>query len=133
MRENIRNYDQIELLHAGLWNKNTYLRVKDVGLGEWGMMVEEIERSELGAFKAVTIDSIVADFGIEEIDILKLNIEGAEKEYFTRVRELVGKVKILIIELHDRMKPGCSRAFYKAIKPTSFYIKKVVLSGNNDH
>ncbi|MCF6410794.1 FkbM family methyltransferase [Pseudalkalibacillus salsuginis] len=121
MKENIRNYDQIKLLHAGLWNKNTFLKVKDVGLGEWGMMVEETERAEQGSFKAVTIDSIAANFGMEEIDILKLNVEGAEKELFSQGYESwLSKVKILIIELHDRMKPGCSRAFYKAIRPYNF-------------
>ncbi|WP_221567445.1 FkbM family methyltransferase [Alkalihalobacillus sp. TS-13] len=121
MEKNIASYHQIEALHSGLWNKNTYLRVKDVGLGEWGMMVEETEQNDPGSFKAVTIDSILSDYGIDEIDILKLNVEGAEKELFSKGYEnWLEKVKILIIELHDRMKPGCSKAFYQAIKQYNF-------------
>ncbi|WLD93316.1 FkbM family methyltransferase [Alkalihalobacillus sp. AL-G] len=121
LQKNTEPYPQVELLQSGLWHKDTFLKVRDVGLGEWGMMVEESEQSDPDAFKAVTVDSIMETYGIDEIDLLKLNIEGAEKELFTHGYEKwLDKVKILVIELHDRMKPGCSEAFFNAIQPYNF-------------
>jgi len=121
LKENVAPYKQVEMLHSGIWNKDTYLKVKDVGLGEWGMMVEESMRSDPGSFKAVTITSLMKTYNINEIDILKLNIEGAEKELFSDgYEEWLNKVKIIIIELHDTMKPGCSETFFKAVTPYNF-------------
>ena len=114
-------YKQVEMLHSGIWNKDTYLKVKDAGLGEWGMMVEESMKSDPGSFKAVTITSLMKTYNINEIDILKLNIEGAEKELFSDgYEEWLNKVKIIIIELHDTIRPGCSESFFKAITPYNF-------------
>jgi len=51
----------------------------------------------------------------EYIDILKLDIEGAEKELFADNTELwLPKVNIVVIELHDWLQEGCSQAFYAA-------------------
>ena len=124
LEKNTRNYKNIDLINAGIWNKPTYLNVKDIGLGHWGFMVEEVTDSEEFSFKAITIDNILKRSGYEEIDILKLDIEGSEKEVFSADYEnWLSKVNVLIIELHDRMKPGCSEAFYSAINQYNF-IKK---------
>jgi hypothetical protein len=52
------------------------------------------------------------DHQLESIDILKIDIEGAEKEVFADSTAWLGRVRAIIIELHDRLKPGCSRSFY---------------------
>jgi hypothetical protein len=54
--------------------------------------------------------------GVEHIDILKLDIEGAERELFNLGAEAwLGAVGQIIIELHDRFVPGCAFAFYAKI------------------
>ncbi|OLO37173.1 hypothetical protein BTR23_13645 [Alkalihalophilus pseudofirmus] len=121
LKKNVRPYQNVVLEQSGLWNKDTYLQVKDVGLGEWGMVVEELNKQEPGAIKATTITSLINKYKINTIDILKLNIEGAEKELFSAgYEDWLNKVKILIIELHDRIKPGCSDALFKALEPYNF-------------
>ena len=121
LKENVKSYKQIQVLNSGIWYKDTYLKLRNVGMGEWGMIVEETAKLEPGCFKAVTIASLMKTYKIDEIDILKLNIEGAEKELFSfGYEEWLDKVKILIIELHDRIKPGCSEAFFNAVKQYNF-------------
>jgi hypothetical protein len=66
--------------------------------------------------RGMTVDTIMKEEGIEHIDILKIDIEGAEREVFGDTSSWIGKVDALIIELHDRMKPGCSRSFYEGSK-----------------
>ena len=55
-------------------------------------------------------------FELSEIDILKIDIEGAEKEIFESGNlDWLSKIKILVIETHDITKPGCARAFFNAL------------------
>jgi hypothetical protein len=49
------------------------------------------------------------EVGIETVDILKVDVEGAEYDIFSGC-DWMDKVKLLAIELHDRDRPGCSDA-----------------------
>jgi hypothetical protein len=60
----------------------------------------------------MTVDKIMQDYNLEKVDILKIDIEGAEKEVFTDTSSWIEKVNSIIIELHERMKAGCNRSFY---------------------
>ncbi len=120
---NTESYGNIHTIQSGIWNKSTYLKVKDIGLGNWGFIVEECDKEDSETFKALSIPDIMAQYRAEEIDILKLDIEGAEKEVFTSDYDRwLPKTKILIIELHDWMKEGCSSAFIKAMVNYNFTI-----------
>ena len=60
-------------------------------------------------------------FNIPYIDILKMDIEGAEKEIFEfGYANWIPKVKVMIVELHDRYKEGCSKAFFKTMGEYEF-------------
>ena len=62
--------------------------------------------------------------------MLKIDIEGAEKELFAddNVQKWLPRVNVIAIELHDRMKHGCSYAFFKAISKHKWYFS---LRGEN--
>ena len=57
----------------------------------------------------MTMHTLMAEMNLDSIDLLKVDIEGAEKEVFEDC-DWMQRVDCLIIELHDRFKPGCSRA-----------------------
>ena len=121
--DNTRAYDNIHPIQSGLWNKSTYLKVKNIGLDDWGFVVEECDKEGAETFRALSIADIMSQYQVDEIDILKLDIEGAEKEVFTsNYDRWLPKTKILIVELHDRMKAGCSSAFIKAMASYNFTI-----------
>jgi hypothetical protein len=59
--------------------------------------------------------------GVNHIDILKLDIEGAEFELFnTGAEAWLDAVGQIVIELHDWIRPGCSKSFYSAIGSRPF-------------
>lgn len=121
LKKNTLNYRSIRIIKAGLWNQNIFLKVLNRGEGKWGFVTEEAGSSDKSKIKAVTIDNILKKSGCNRIDILKLDIEGAEKEIFSSNYEnWLDKVNILIIELHDRHKKGCSKTFYSAVKKYNF-------------
>jgi len=122
LRKNTAPYPQVIPIQAALWNKNEEICVVDPGLGAWGFMTEGAASSERLAAKpchtvtAMTIDRIMNDHGLKKIDILKIDIEGAEKEVFSNTASWIGKVDAIIIELHERMKPGCEKSFVSGSK-----------------
>jgi FkbM family methyltransferase len=118
LKMNAEPYSNIISVRGALWDENKEINLVDPGFGKWGFMTQEediIERS-LGEIchivQGMTVDTIMKDQGIENIDILKLDIEGAEREVFSDSSSWIGKVDSLIIELHERMKSGCNRSFY---------------------
>ncbi len=122
--ENTKPYPQVKPLKSGIWSHSTFLRVKDLGYGNWGFIVEELAEETEDSFKATSIVDIMKFAGKKEIDILKLDVEGAEKEIFTTgYRDWLPLTKVLVVELHDRMKEGCSKAFFKAMLEYDFEIE----------
>ncbi len=79
----------------------------------------------------LTIPEILDIEGWSTVDLLKIDIEGAEKELFEHPshRDWQGRFRILVVELHDWLKPGCSMAFFRAI--VSLKKVEMSLSGEN--
>lgn len=115
LQKNLSKYDNVHLECGGLWGKDTKLKVYDkYNAGKWGLIVEE--DLVAGNINAISIDSLLKKYQIEYVDVLKLDIETSEKQLFTAGYEnWLPKVKILIVELHDWMEPGCSKPFFTAI------------------
>lgn len=63
----------------------------------------------------LTMQELIASHG--PVDLLKLDIEGAEAQLFEPGRDLswLDQVASIVIELHDRYEPGCSRHFWAAV------------------
>jgi hypothetical protein len=88
---------------AGLYNKSCFLSIqKDFRDGmEWSIQV--IESKTPTRLRAMQITEIMTKYSIEEWDILKLDIEGAEKYLFERedyASEFLKKTKIIALEIH---------------------------------
>ena len=56
--------------------------------------------------RAITMETAMREAGIDSIDLLKMDIEGAEIEVFESCR-WIRKVRVVAIELHDRIRPQC--------------------------
>ena len=107
-------------LNVGIWNRKATLKVSDkYNYGKWGMVTEEIKENEEGSVSAVTISEIMQNFKLETIDILKLDIETAERELFSSDYEnWLPRVKVMVIEFHDAFSKGTAMPFFKAISKT---------------
>jgi len=55
------------------------------------------------------------DFSIDHIDLLKIDIEGSEKEVFEAC-DWQDRIGSAVVELHDRFRPGCSQAVNHALE-----------------
>lgn len=119
LQRNVEKYPNVVAVHAALWDRSGEIELVDPGLGNWGFMTGDQERSDRPVSEmrhkvpAVTIPEIIERFGLDRIDLLKVDIEGAEREVFQDSSSWIGKVDSLVVELHDRLKSGCSRSFYQ--------------------
>jgi FkbM family methyltransferase len=116
MLRNVGDEARITPVHAAVWNIPGELRIAHTGDGHWGRRVGEAAGGAgVDRVKAMTIPQIMSAYGLPRIDLLKIDIEGAEAEVFSGDTSWLERVNVIAIELHDRFKPGCSAAFEGAV------------------
>lgn len=122
LKKNTAPYPNIIPVQAALWGGNLDLSITDPGYGEWGFRTLEVSANNRGLCKVagVTIDKLMSELGIEYVDVLKIDIEGAEKEVLETCSPWIGSVGTIVIELHDRFRPGCTETFEKATTDFEF-------------
>jgi hypothetical protein len=88
--------------------------------------------------RIVSVPQILDDFPPEKYSplILKIDIEGGEKELFSGDVGWLDRIPLLIIELHDWLLPGeaNSQNFLRAISSFNFdfvYLRENVFCFNN--
>jgi FkbM family methyltransferase len=125
---NIKHYGNITAVQTALWCRDTVLKIHDQDEDQWAFTVEECNNDDPHAFTAMSLTSLMQRYQISHIDLLKLDIEGAEKEVFLENCDYwLMRTKVIMIELHDWIKPGCSSAFFKTI--SRYKIKTQLLWG----
>jgi FkbM family methyltransferase len=112
---NTEEYPNITTLHAAVWNESgRRMTVDDPGIGNWGFRASS-SSGPGPTVEAVTVPEIMDRFGMERVDLLKLDIEGAERVVLDAADAWIDKVDAVVAELHDRMTPGCSRTFFRVL------------------
>ena len=121
--KNTKSYSSIFCEQLGIWNKSCPLKVEDkYKSGNWGFVVEEVSNENESNVRGISIDDLMQKYNLAEVDILKLDIEGAELELFSENYQWLSKVRMLIIETHDFMRKGTSKALFKAIIDYNFSV-----------
>ncbi len=116
------NQIKAQLLNSGIWSQTTYLKIKSDfrNQNDWSFRVEETDDSS-GGIHAITINDIVKNNSWTTLDILKIDIEGAEKEVFDPEKSNLDFLKItkcIAIEIHDEF--NCRQDIYKILKDFGF-------------
>ena len=116
-KENIKNLKEnfhsnsitnIHIYETGLWEKKTRLKL-DTNFRdgrEWSLRLIETNENDADGFDCISIENIFNDENIEIIDILKIDIEGGEKEVFKAFEKdnsILSKIKFIAIEIHDEV------------------------------
>lgn len=122
---NTRRCKNVHRVHAALWAESGSVSLIDPGEGAWSLRLLESDDSSAtvksnpasssASVRAVTIADIMREYDLKKIDLLKVDVEGSEKEIFANADSWIDSVDAVCLELHDRFKAGCSRAFFKAV------------------
>lgn len=123
LQRNTAALEGITVLPYGLWGKSAYLQVVDEQKeGAVSLSVREVSSAAEAHLEAITVGKLMKKHGLEQIDILKIDIESAEKQVFSApdVADWLPRVRHLIVETHDRYLFGCSRAVFDALQAYDF-------------
>jgi len=97
----------INLIHAAIWSKSTLL-IEDMpfrGGDDWSKSFREYpEDSSIPTVSGITIEEILKKHSKLEIDVLKIDVEGAERFIFDETSSnlsFLEVTKVIAIEIHD--------------------------------
>ena len=123
MEKNLEKFSKsVSLLQAAIWPTDGEVSLVEeddnhVSLGAWGYRTEASKDNSALSVKALTIPTIMKQYDMDFVDILKVDIEGAEYELFEKnYEDWIDKVGLVIIETHDRFKPNSEAMVRKALK-----------------
>src|SRR5205823_10345061 len=128
LRANMARFPNVQCIHAAVWGSHGRVALADPDEEAWAFRVQPLSEetsasSHADYIPAVTVDELLAMAGAARIDLLKLDIEGAEKEVFNAdVDKWLPRTRVMNIELHDRVTPGCTEAFNNALGRYHFKI-----------
>ncbi len=119
--KNTKNYKNIIAIKAAIWGVVDKRIIQSRFTGHWGYTVSDSDthnRTESTGKEVdcVTVGSLMEKYSIDKIDLLKMDIEGGEKNVLENSSDWIDSVDIMTVELHDRICLGCDRAFYLSTK-----------------
>ena len=127
-KKNLENYKNVTLIKGAIWNEPTEIEIINESADSDAFMVKKSGGNK-STVRAYTTDEIFQMSGQQTIDLLKIDIEGAEKEVFELGFEnWIEFTKVIVIETHDRFKAGTSKALFSTISKYDFSLE---LCGEN--
>lgn len=117
----VNQINTVTKVKGGVWSTNAHLKiVRDFrDKNDWSFRVEEV--SEATDLQAFSINYLVDKNNLDSIDILKIDIEGSEKEVLLSPKSDVSylaKTKCIAIEIHDEF--DCREAIYEVLRQHNF-------------
>jgi FkbM family methyltransferase len=118
LRINAAPYENITPICAALWKDSAALVMTNPQSGYWGFQIQERshENHDDPTVPGVTMDDLISTYRLASIDLLKVDVEGAEKEIFEHSSGWIDHVDGIAIETHDRLKEGCHDSVLAAAK-----------------
>jgi FkbM family methyltransferase len=115
LKLNVSHNSNIKIIYGALLgSEKDSVDLKNRGTGEWGFTVvdnpldnnyaESLHQTPAFNLKKLGIE-------LSNIGLLKLDIEGGEYDLFINDAESLKEIKVIAVELHDRIVSGCTQAF----------------------
>jgi FkbM family methyltransferase len=146
LRKNLAPYPNVVPVQAALWSEKKMLSGSSADTGHHAYQVREEngldDQGHGGTVRGLTLGELMTDLGIQHIDLLKVDIEGSEKEVFQNSADWIGHVGIIAIEIHEWIRSGCNESVYGAAKDfevrwqrgeTTYFAKAGTVESGEEH
>jgi len=123
--KNTENFKNVVPINKGLWSETGFLNLSSrVVDSEAGISATRADTPDENSVESCTVIELIEKYDISRIDIFKVDIEGAELEVFSNASdEWIRKVKMLIIETHDRSREGCTKSVFNSLRNFSYNVE----------
>ncbi|MEO5800904.1 MAG: FkbM family methyltransferase [Gemmatimonadales bacterium] len=112
-QRNCAHLPNITLRNAAIWGSSGSVAVVNPDADAHSFRAEM--STEAGEIRAFRIGELLDTLEWESVDLVKLDIEGAERVVLGDADAWLPRVRHLLVELHDRFEPGCTDAFEAAV------------------
>jgi len=127
LHQNAGGLKNVRIIRAALWSTETEVVISNPDADPWAFRTEAIAPSsspQMAPIATVTMDHLLANHAPSTKLIVKIDIEGAEREVFAKNTSWLQSVDLLMIELHDNLFPGqgSAQSFFAAVssKPLDY-------------
>jgi FkbM family methyltransferase len=116
LEQNLRPYgDRVRVVRSAVWSHPAELIVDTADGHEWSRRVRQCQPDERPDLVATDIATLLAGSGRDTLDLLKMDVEGAEEVIFSPGCEAwLEKTRNIVIELHGAAR---ERAFRQFVTP----------------
>lgn len=91
LQQNTTGLERVKPLHAAAWGSKARFRIMK---NENANMASTVSIAADGEVPGVTISELIEQLGVTELDILKIDVEGAEDSLFgPTISEWIGRVR----------------------------------------
>jgi FkbM family methyltransferase len=123
LKKNLSKFKEIYVIQKGLWNISQNVFLNRGGCSADYFVTDVPTTTTISKIPCVSISDLIGEYDIKFVDILKLDIEGAEKNILSSNTEWLDKVGCLMIETHDRMIEGTGRALFDVLQDYNFHLE----------
>jgi FkbM family methyltransferase len=125
LRRNTAPFANVRTMVAALWPREAELTIENPGAAAWSFRMRESHAGETALVQGLPLPALLKaalgqSAGGTRIDLLKIDIEGAEMDLFSLPVPWLDQVDVLVIELHERYRPGCEEAVRSHFPPETF-------------
>lgn len=110
LQANTKGCKNIHPVNAALWNENVPVHLSGEKNSDFQVSLE----GDGSTVDGITFDELLNKYSVNYADVVKIDIEGAEKEVFESSDLWIDRIGMIVIELHDRFKPGCTESVKRA-------------------
>ena len=121
LTRNTRPWHRITALQAAVWTRSARLQIANPDDAANAYRMIETAGPDGDGIQAYTIGHFMTRLGGGPIDLLKMDVEGAEAEILRHGADWLDRIRVLMIELHDRIVPGCAEALCRALQGRRFH------------
>lgn len=118
LKQNTRFYPNIHPVHAAAHPRRETVNLVVPKTGFWGARITASSNA-MGRTSArgMPVDDLLNEYGVERVDILKMDIEGSEADLFANnPHPWLSRTRLMMIELHDNVRMGCTWHLERALK-----------------
>jgi FkbM family methyltransferase len=115
---------RVHCLNAAIWSHHGRLQVNPLpyrdGSYSSKQFIPGTQDDSSQVIECVTIDDIMETYNLSQIDLLKIDIEGAEAEVFRTAGLWLPKTNAIIIELHEDSVLGPAKSLFERCVAADF-------------
>jgi FkbM family methyltransferase len=126
LQKNTKHCPNVSCLEGAIHNSSGNLFLQNPNSENWGFIFSEKEpqlnrtNEQSVMVTAFSLDEIIEKHKIDTVGLLKIDIEGGEKDLFAKNLQWLSRVKTMVVELHDDIIPHCSSTLYRALNEIDF-------------